>query len=444
MALRTMLGLLLLVVAADAGDEVLSDDAAERRTAVAALDVWNVPLLIDMLEDDHEGVRSAAAERLVALGRAALPVCARFLTDASDPAKKPFVLLGRKIHALGAALTPTDCVEGMQSMLRPADRRAGAVYALLSGIDSFDEDGVTDVLVSARRDADKGAREMAATSLALLGWGAVSDKYPASDADMEPVMAALTAKQESFRHPAYWLIGLLRPSGKMYLATLKKPPVEDDAYSAWVDAARARLGDKVVYDRNPPTLEQLLPAVKSLAATKEGAKFKHDLGEVLRGLRRLGTKGAPAAGALAKLMRMVEPRDCIHVGQTLLAIDPTAGDDVAEVVGRVAGNKKLYAYDRFQALRVVAGIAPPSVNALPAYTAALDLPDAAYKGFAADRMVRQGASFLYALRAKRVAALGLARLGPKAAPTKDALRALLKHPDARLRYGAALALRKIG
>jgi len=403
--------MLLLLFVPARGEENAAAQRAEEAKAYGASypdGTKGVGLLVDMLDDDDAAVRKAAADSLEALGRQGLAELGRFLTNPRDPAY-PALLKTAEIPAeLGAAVSLDDLGRPM-FVEEPASRRAGAAVAILvAAFPGEDRDFMIDTLTILRRvDSDTGVTAMASASLAFLGWTVVASGHPASADDVKSVVPLLG-------HPA------LGPLSACVIALLR-PRADWPEHVADYGYGLAEAGLK----ESPEPVDTLrgrLREIESAPSRTEGLLL------VLSDLRSKKSAAAAARPDLEELLGRVHGILRVEVARTLLAVVPAETEAPARALGEVL----VHPGDApAEAMAILAGMGPAASPAIPGLIAVFGWPEDQ-----GDRKI------WYVLHSKREAASILGHVGAKEAV--PALKALSHKTDARLRYRAETALRRIG
>lgn len=433
--MRWTLTLLVLLAGCD------EDGAARRRERAASLGASypegtaGVGVLVDMLDDDDASVREEAARSLAALGRRGLAALSAFLADRDDPARDVLLAMGRRFAALGAALTPGDLAEPMAAGQSADTRRAAAASAVLAAWGEIGSDTLIDILTAVRRDADPRVGATASASLALLGWAAVRKQHPASCDDVKDLVPLVVPLGEETEWPSWvaaCLIAVLRPRTEW--------PEHLDSYP--YGAAEMPVPAAGAADRLRGNLESL---VESAPGDPDDWERRGRLMMTLHALRAMGTEAGPLGGELARLLARERGMARVAVARALFAVAPAESAPAARALAEVLhGSDPQVCREALNALVVMGPDARPAV---PAVLEVLAWPEEDGAEDPAGQCAKLGAKWQHALHAKRDAASILGHAGAKADRRFDvvpALDALARHEDARLRYRAATALRRIG
>jgi HEAT repeat protein len=417
------------------------EDATKRRERAAALGASypdgteHAGLLVDMLDDDDASVREVAARSLAALGRKGLAELTRCLKDKGDISHAAFAEMGEVYMRIGAALTCADLAVTMAAEQGPASRRAGAVNAILAACwGSADRDLMIDILAAARKDRDAGTTVRAAASLAVLGWTAAADVQPASSDDVKGLVPMVVDPGGDVSWPsciAAATITLLRPRAEW------PEHVADYPYGK---------GQEVDPRETPLTVENIRDTLRAFEKSAPGrpGDFARESGlfGALRGLRSKGSEAPAAKPELVALLAKERGTARVEVARTMLAVVPAESEAVARALGEAVRERE--PWSSREAIRLLAGMGPAARPAMPALVEVLawsEEDDGAGEDPAGE-CARLGYAFQLALSSKRAAASILGHLAAKEAV--PALKALASHRDARLRYRAATALRRIG
>ncbi len=390
-----------------------------------------VGLLVDMLDDADASVREAAAKSLAALGKKGLAELVRYLTDVRDPSHAALRQIGDVLARMGVAVTPADIASTMAANQRPSARRAGAATAIVvAGFDPRGGDVMIDVLTGSLRDADAGVRATASASVAVIGWTAVARTHPASADDIKDLLPMLGDPGKGMSWPSCigaCVITLLRPRAEWPEHVAEYP-------YAYREPEEPR--------ESPVPVEKLREKLRELSESKGDAMRRQiDIDGVLRALRSKKSGAAEAKPELDAVLERERGVVRVEAARTLLAAVPEEREAVARALGDVVLERDPWASS--EAMTVLAGMGEAARPAAPALIEVLgwsEEDDGDGKDLAGE-CAAKGAGFRFVLRSKRAAASILGHVGAKeAAP---ALKALADHKDARLRYRAATALRRI-
>jgi hypothetical protein len=341
--------------------------------------------------------------------------------------------MGEVYMGIGAALTCADLALTMSVDQGPGSRRAGAVNAILAACwSSRDRDLMIDILTTVRKDRDAGTAARAAASLAVLGWTAAAVAQPASPDDVKELVPMVVDPGGDVSWPsciAAAAITLLRPRAEW------PPHAADYPYAK---------GEEVEPRETPLTVEEMRGTLRALERSAPGRPddFARDssLYGALRGLRSKKSEAAAAKPELEALLAKERGIARVEVARTLLQVVPAESEAVARVLGEAVRERSTSR----EAIGVLAGMGAAARPAVPALVEALawsEEDDGAGEDPAGE-CARMGYAFQLALSSKRAAASTLGHLAAKEAV--PALKALASHSDARLRYRAATALRRIG
>lgn len=410
------------------------DDPVQRARALDTL--WKrypaaaatVPVVIDMLQDDHAGVREKAERTLWNMGGLALRHYTEYLEDAHDPARALARKREETILLLGGAATPPDLLNGSESAIA-ARRQSAAATSILWTLTGWDDPATLDVSVETlMADSDAGVRAMASASVALIGWCAVSDAYSATDVQMVGAVRVLRGKDAMARHLAMALCWMLQPR-------------HDDALIDAVRAGGGALTEQV--------LERVAPDAKNdgetLAALKRAAQIggaSIALGPLFGRLQRMGPEAKAAVPYLLKLLPASKGFGTTGIARTLLAIDAASAFKVVPSLVELVRKPGDWDFLQPEALELLADAGPAAKDAISLYVEVLAWPEEDVAPLA-KAFAEKGATFRHVLYCKRAAVRGLGACGSDAAGAKKALGALRDHPDARLRYRVSVALRRI-
>lgn len=420
-----------------AGSGLFSEDDSVRVEALAEIQdeypakASLVPVLVDMIDDDSEPVREAAQAILAHWGGKALVEYGAFLADESGPSMPYFRQAGEKLTMLGTAVTPSDFAHVLGTT-RPERLRGGIALCALAHAATPQSDDVLDVLAPFCAHENESVKAMAATSLALLGWGAVTDDELAGSG------AALEKALES-------KVGVIQFAGVMIAGTVRAR--DDDTRHLLTLIGDTELGKYVVVKGVLEKLGVKEPAEQELKKGLAQAAEELAAGRIPQALYRLEQLGPKAKGMAPQLQSLFDKAkgdEAVEIGRVLVVLSPKHRAAVAKRFAELlAPDGGLGRYGTLRALEVLAQSGGAAQPAIPNLIEILGWRDPTYKKSLATLLAAEGAAFNFETRAKRLAVRTLGNLGAPAIAAKPDLRDLQKHADLRLRYLASLALRKL-